>query len=160
VGRPGQGCQRRSFARQTLSEAFFDTMVRMSPGSWWKGRPAIGMVHKNGERIYGTTPARALDLVEAGTPSVSSLRRTTVTERVKKVKFGSRLSVTLVGEVYEVRDRDGLVGNLSWGPSQVGKPDPRTGTPFPEVDGGTLVVERVTVSDAGEVVNLGGTITP
>jgi hypothetical protein len=150
VGRPGQGCQRRSFARQTLSEAFFDTMVRMSPGSWWKGRPAIGMVHKNGERIYGTTPARALDLVEAGTPSVSSLRRTTVTERVKKVKFGSRLSVTLVGEVYEVRDRDGLVGN----------PDPRTGTPFPEVDGGTLVVERVTVSDAGEVVNLGGTITP
>jgi hypothetical protein len=77
-------------------------MVSMSAGSWWSGRPAIGTVHKNGERIYGTTPARALDLVKAGTPSVSSLRRTTVTDRVKKVAFGSRLSVTLVGEVYEV----------------------------------------------------------
>jgi hypothetical protein len=135
-------------------------MGSMGPGLWWKGRPAIGMVHKNGDRIYGTTPARALDLVEAGTPSVSSLRRTTVTERVRKVKFGSRLSVTLKGDVYEVRDRDGLVGSLTWAPSRVGKPDPRTGTAFPEVDGGILVVERLIVSDAGEVVNLGGTITP
>lgn len=136
------------------------TMESMSPDSWWKGRPAVGMVHKNGDRIYGTTPACALDLVEAGTPSVPSLRRTTVTDRVRKVKFGSRLSVTLKGDVYEVRDRDGLVGNLSWAPSRVGKPDPRTGTAFPEVDGGILVVERLIVSDAGEVVNLGGTITP
>lgn len=135
-------------------------MGSKSPGSWRKGRLSVGMVHENGECIYGTTPARALDLMEAGTPSVSSLRRATVMERVKKIKFGSRLSVTLVGHVYEVRDRVGLVGNLSWGPSQVGKPDPRTGTPFPEVDAGTLVVERLTVSDAGEVVNLGGTIIP
>jgi hypothetical protein len=98
--------------------------------------------------------------MKAGTPNVSSLRRATVTERVQLVQVGDRLSVVLVSNRYEVRDGEGLVGHLSWGPIAVGKLDPRVGVPMPNVDGWILVVERLTVSSEGVVVNLGGYVVP
>ncbi|UQB14595.1 hypothetical protein [Clavibacter nebraskensis] len=131
----------------------------MAHGASWKGLPALGSIHRNGDRIYGSAGAYAADLIKAGTPSVSNLRRATVTVRVQLVQVGQQLTVVRVGNRYEVRDSEGLVGHLSWGPIEVGKLDPRIGVPMPDVDGWTLVVERFTVSNAGEVVNLGGTIT-
>jgi hypothetical protein len=118
------------------------------------------MVHKNGDRIYGSAGAYPAALMKAGTPNVSSLRRATVTDRVQLVQVGDRLTVILVGNRYEVGDSEGLVGHLSWGPIEVGNLDPRVGVPIPDVDGWTLVVERLTVSSEGVVVNLGGYVTP
>ncbi|WP_435092789.1 hypothetical protein [Clavibacter michiganensis] len=83
-----------------------------------------------------------------------------MTERVQLVQVGNRLTVVLVGDRYEVRDGEGLVGHLSWGSPEVGKLDPRVGVPMPDVDGWILVVERLTVSSEGVVVNLGGYVTP
>jgi hypothetical protein len=135
-------------------------MVRMAQGASWKGLPALGSTHRNGDRIYGSAGAYAADLMKAGAPNVSSLRRATVTERVQLVQVADRLTVVLVGNRYEVRDGEGLVGHLSWGPIEVGKLDPRIGVPLPDVDGWILVVERLTVSSEGVVVNLGGYVSP
>jgi hypothetical protein len=132
----------------------------MAHGTSCERLPALGSTRRNGDRIYGSAGAYAADLMKAGTPNVSILRRATVTDRVQLVQVGDRLTVVLLGNRYEVRRGGELVGHLTWGPSQVGKPDPRVGDPFPEVDGGTLVVERLTVNNTGVVVNLGGTITP
>jgi hypothetical protein len=138
----------------------YATMVHMAHGTSWKGLPALGSTHRNGDRIFGHAGTYAADLMKAGTPNVSSLRRATVTGRVQLVQVGDRLTVILVGNRYAVRDDEGLVGHLSWGPIEVGKLDPRVGVPMPDVDGRILVVERLTVSSGGVVVNLGGYITP
>ena len=119
----------------------------------------VGLPHKNGDRIYGTTSGYAIDLMASGTPTVSSLYRKSLTPAVGTVDIGDRLPVAFDGEFWWVTSGDAIVGRLTWAAADRDRPDARTGElpALPEI--GTLLVERVFINE-GVVVNVAGKVLP
>jgi hypothetical protein len=134
-------------------------LSRMKLKPVWESHPPIGLPHKNGDRIYGITSGYAADLMSAGTPTVSSLFRKSVTPAVSNIDIGDRLLVTFDGAYWWVSSDGALIGRLTWTASSRDHADPRTGTPMRLPDNGILIVERVFVN-SGMVVNIGGKVLP
>ena len=114
----------------------------------WEKYDAVGSLHKNGDRIYGFTTGYASDLAAAGTPTVSSLYRASITDEVRSVDVGDMLPVSSDGGFWWVTKGGATIGRLTW--------------PAPDLPGhhaGVVEVQRVFVND-GVVVNLGGIFRP
>jgi len=110
--------------------------------------------------MFGFASGYAGDLMAAGTPVVSILRRSSVTSVVSLVDVGDELDVIWLGDRWVAR-RNGMdVGTLTWNAKERGNPDPRTGAPLWMLDDGVLHVERVVVDEDDIVVNLAGYVTP
>jgi hypothetical protein len=124
------------------------------------GYEEISGTRKNGDRVFGVFTLQATELMLRGTPAVSSLNAKTVTPVIASVRVGDLLPVIFDGDGWYVQRQGEIVGRLTWTAKSKGRLDPRTGTPQWDLDDGTLTVERVTVSTAGEVANLAGFVTP
>jgi hypothetical protein len=98
--------------------------------------------------------------MKRGTPMVSSLYARSVTPAIRGVDVGDELEVVFVGDRWVARLRDEEVGQLTWSAKRRGQPDPVTGSPLWDFDAGVLHVERVTINAEGEVVDIGGYVTP
>jgi len=123
----------------------------------WMTHSAMGLTHKNGDRIFGFASGYAADLFAAGTPVISSLLRSSVTEAVGSVDIGDTLDVLFDGEEWWACSTTGRIGRLNWRVSALTEPDARTGTLL-EIRNGTLTVQRVFVNE-GRVVNIGGIVS-
>ena len=134
-------------------------LIHMNSNPVWMSHLPVGLPHKNGDRVYGTTSGYAADLMAAGTPTVSSLFRKSITPAVGSIDIGDRLFVTFDGSYWWVSNGEAVVGRLTWTASSRDRPDPRTGLLPPLPDSGRLIVERVFINN-GEVVNLGGKVLP
>jgi len=119
-------------------------------GDW----PVLGGPHKNGDRILGTYHAYASDLIVAGTPTVSSLARKSITPLIPDVRIGDELHVEYVDKQWRVTDDGRLIGMLTWGNGAV----VWNGVEYEHPGAGTLHVERV-FENSGAIVNLGGYVT-
>ncbi|TFD03668.1 MULTISPECIES: hypothetical protein [unclassified Cryobacterium] len=131
----------------------------MNSNPVWMSHLPIGLPHKNGDRLYGTSSGYAADLMAAGTPTVSSLFRKSITPSVSSIDIGDMLQVVFDGSFWWVSNADAVIGRLTWAASSRDHPDPRTGILPPLPDNGSLLVERVFVN-SGAVVNLGGKVLP
>jgi hypothetical protein len=111
--------------------------------SEWERYGQVGVTHANGDRIVGFVSGYARDLADAGTPNVSTLAKSSLTQAIGAVDIGDRL--TVVDMVVSLGDE--MVGRI-------------TG-PLVKALGGTgeLVVERVIVNGS-TVVNVGGIFYP
>ncbi|WP_146244614.1 hypothetical protein [Curtobacterium sp. MCPF17_018] len=125
------------------------------------GHPQIGSTHKNGDRMFGIAGLYSRVLAGRGTPKLSSLYHSTVTEHVRSVRVGDQLRVEWDGAFWWASSEVGRVGRLSWskGDRARGAAEPGGRSPF-DFDDGTLHVQNVTVSPAGEVVDCGGFVVP
>jgi len=125
------------------------------------GHPQLGSVHKNGDRRFGIRGLLASVYAARGTPMASNLYRSTVTEHMRDVRVGDELRVEWHGAYWWASSAAGTVGRLTWSKNLREEtayvPDSRS--PF-DFNDGTLHVESVTVSAAGEVVNCGGYVVP
>lgn len=125
------------------------------------GYPPIGTTHLNGDRIYGFTTGYARDLLEAQTPSVSALKRSSITEFMGEVRIGDRLSIAWDGKRWTVHSNAGaLLGTLSWASPGTNEAEGADDTGAWVSSKGTLVVQRVFVSAEMTVVNCGGVAYP
>ena len=131
----------------------------MNSNPVWMAHLPIGLPHKNCDRVYGTTSGYAADLMAAGTPTVSSLFRKSITASVSSIDIGDRLRVASDGSYWWVSNAGAVIGRLTWATSSRDHPDPRTGMLPPLPDTGLLLVERVFINN-GAVVNLGGKFLP
>jgi hypothetical protein len=118
-------------------------------------------VHKNGDRRFGMTGLYASVYAGRGTPQASNLYRSTVTEHMRGVRVGDALRVKWDGAHWWASSPAGTVGRLTWSKNL------REGTAYaPEgrspydLNDGTLHVQGITISAAGEVVNCGGYVVP
>jgi len=134
---------------------------------WFKKRPVppeqypqIGSTHKNGDRMFGVHMPYAADLMRQDTPKVSSLQKTTVTKLIRDVQMHDELHVEWDGRHWWASAPEGRVGRLTWPPNSKGQPDPRSGVPMHNLEGGTLHVKTITVDAAGVVVDVGGYVVP
>lgn len=125
------------------------------------GHPQLGSVHKNGDRRFGMTGLLAAVYAGRGTPQASNLYRSTVTEHMREVRMGDALRVEWDGAHWWASSAAGTVGRLTWSKNL------REGTAYVtdgrspyDFDDGTLHVQSVTISAAGEVVNCGGYVVP
>ncbi len=125
------------------------------------GHPQLGSVHKNGDRRFGVTGLLASVYAGRGTPQASNLYRSTVTEHVRDVRVGDALSVRWDGDHWWASSSAGAVGRLTWSKSLRDETAyvPGGSSPF-DFDDGTLHVQSITISAAGEVVNCGGYVVP
>ncbi|AZZ54894.1 hypothetical protein [Rathayibacter iranicus] len=125
------------------------------------GHPQLGSQHKNGDRRFGIAGALSSTLAEHGTPMLSSLYHSTVTEHVRAVRVGDELHVEWNDSHWWASSPGGLVGRLSWAKGLRAKTihaqDGRS--PF-DFDTGTLIVQSVTVDREGGVVDCGGYVIP
>ena len=125
------------------------------------GHPQLGSVHKNGDRRFGVTGLLASVYVGRGTPQASNLYRSTVTEHVRDVRVGDELSVRWDGDHWWASSTAGTVGRLTWSKNLREETAYVPGGPSPfDFNNGTLHVQSITVSAAGEVVNCGGYVVP
>lgn len=125
------------------------------------GHPQLGSLHKNGDRRFGTTGLLASVYASRGTPQASNLYRSSVTEHMRGVRLGDELCVWWDGSHWWAASPAGTVGRFTWSKNlreaTVYVPDGRR--PF-DFNDGTLHVQSVTISAAGEVVNCGGYVVP
>jgi len=125
------------------------------------GHPQVGSMHKNGDRMYGIAGPYARVLAARGTPKLSSLYHSTVTEEIRSVRVGDTLRVEWDGAHWWASSRAGRVGRLTWSKGLRDRtayaPDGRSPYDF---DDGTLHVQTVTVDRAGTVVDCGGYVIP
>jgi hypothetical protein len=125
------------------------------------GHPQLGSVHKNGHRRFGVTGLLASVYAGRGTPQASNLYRSTVTEHVRDVRVGDELSVRWDGDHWWASSSAGAVGRLTWSKSLREETAYAPGGPSPfDFNDGTLHVQSITISAAGEVVNCGGFVVP
>ncbi len=116
----------------------------------WERYDQVGSAHKNGDRMRGFTTGYARDLMTAGTPTVSSLLRSSITPAVSRVDIGMLLQVAFEDDRWWVSIDGERVGRLTW---SIAHPD------FSGFRDGVVEVQRVFVN-AGVVVNLGGVFLP
>lgn len=127
------------------------------------GHPQVGSDHKNGDRMFGIAGPYARVLAGRGTPKLSSLYHSTVTEHIRSVRVLDELRVEWDGmKHWWASSAAGPVGRLSWSKglrdSVANLPD-GTRNPY-DFDNGTLHVQTVTVNRAGDVVDCGGYVVP
>lgn len=122
--------------------------------------PQIGSTHKNGDRMFGVAMPYAAELMKQGTPKVSSLQKSTVTELIHDVKMHDELAVTFDGRYWWASNEYGVVGRLTWLLSLRGTPDVRSGVPMYDFDKGTLRVKTITIDTDNVVVDVGGYVVP
>lgn len=116
---------------------------------------------KDGSRLVGTAEAYAVDLYKDGTPPMHGLAlRHAKSPRVALVRIGDQLEVERDGKHWVVRDQHEVLGVLRWTPSLDGRADARNGHIIRLPERGTLTVERLVLSAAGEVIDFGGTVVP
>jgi hypothetical protein len=121
------------------------------------GHAQLGSVHKNGDRRFGVTGLLASVYAGRGTPQASNLYRSSVTEHVRDVRVGDELSVRWDGDHWWASSSAGTVGRLTWSKNLREETAYVPGGPSPfDFNDGTLHVQSVTISAAGEVVNCGG----
>ncbi|MDY0914485.1 hypothetical protein [Rathayibacter festucae] len=125
------------------------------------GHPQLGSVHKNGDRRFGIAGAPSQTLADRGTPMLSSLYHSTVTEHVRAVRVGDELRVEWNGTHWWASSTAGLVGRLSWLKGlRADSTHLREGRSPYDFDSGTLHVRSVTVDQDGAVVDCGGYVIP
>ena len=125
------------------------------------GHPQLGSVHKNGDRRYGIIGLYASVLASRGTPMLSSLYHSTVTEQIRSVRVGDKLRVQWDGDHWWALSPRGRVGRPSWPKglrTRTGS-TPKSRRPY-DFDNGTLHVQEVTLDTAGDVVDCGGYVIP
>jgi hypothetical protein len=122
--------------------------------------PQIGITHKNGDRLFGVDMPYAADLMRQGTPKVSSLQKSTVTELIREVQMHDELWVAWDGRHWWASSSAGRVGRLTWLPNSKGRPDPRSGVPMHDLERGVLHVKTITIDVDGVVVDVGGYVVP
>lgn len=125
-----------------------------------KRYPQIGLTHKNGDRMFGVAMPYATELMQRGTPKVSSLQKSTVTELIRDVKLHDELAVTFDGHYWWASNDRGVVGRLTWLVKLRGTPDVRSGAPMFDFDEGTLHVKTITLDKTDIVVDIGGYVVP
>lgn len=125
------------------------------------GHPQLGSVHKNGDRRFGIAGLHSGVLAGRGTPMLSSLYHSTVTEHIGSVRVGDELHVEWRGTHWWATSDEGTVGRLSWskGLREQTAYVPDGPSPY-DFDDGTLYVQHVTLNTAGEVVDCGGYVVP
>ncbi|PYY64404.1 hypothetical protein DEJ30_08035 [Curtobacterium sp. MCPF17_003] len=125
------------------------------------GHPQLGSVHKNGDRRFGMTGLLASVYAGRGTPRASNLYRSSVTEHMREVRVGDELRVKWDGAHWWASSVAGTVGRLTWSKNlrEETAYARDSASPF-DFDDGTLHVQSVTISAAGEVVNCGGFVVP
>lgn len=120
----------------------------------------MGMIHKNGDRLYGYASGYASDLSAAGTPNVSGLPTRHHTAEMQSVRIGDRLDIVLNGTHWDAERNGVTVGRMPFVVKNRGLPIPHfEGTRW-DHDVGVLVVERLKVSAANTIANIGGTAYP
>ncbi|QHC72228.1 hypothetical protein [Rathayibacter sp. VKM Ac-2801] len=125
------------------------------------GYPQLGSVHKNGDRRFGIAGARSQVLADRGTPMLSSLYHSTVTEHVGLVRVGDELRVEWNGTHWWASSPAGAVGRLSWSKGlRTDATHVREGRSPYDFNSGTLLVQSVTVDREGAVVDCGGYVVP
>lgn len=124
------------------------------------GYPPVGMLHKNGDRLYGYTTGYSPQLLAAGTPNVSNLPLRHLTHEVENVRIGDRLEIVLRGEHWEAHRKGVLVGRLPFSVKDRGLPVLHFEGHHWDSDTGTFIVERLKISSEDRVVNIGGTAYP
>lgn len=112
------------------------------------GYPLIGGPHSNGDQVFGYYAGFAADLLETGTPTVSSLRRANITPVIREVRIGDRLLLKSVDKTLVVSKQGHDVGVLTWKDNKG------------LFDGGIVEVQRVFIGLDGNVVNCGGVAVP
>lgn len=127
---------------------------------WPEQYPQIGSTDENGDRLFGVDMPYAADLMRQGTPKVSSLQKSTVTELIREVQMHDELPVAWDGRHWWASSPAGRVGRLTWPPNSKGRPDPRSGVPMHDLDQGTLHVKTITIDVDGVVVDIGGFVVP
>jgi hypothetical protein len=125
------------------------------------GHQQLGSRHKNGDRRFGVAGLMAGVYAGRGTPMLSSLYHSTVTEHIGSVRVGDELHVEWRGTHWWASSDEGAVGRLSWskGLREQTAYAPDGPSPY-DFDDGTLYVQHVTVNAAGEVVDCGGYVVP
>ncbi|PZE72901.1 hypothetical protein DEJ27_00100 [Curtobacterium sp. MCPF17_018] len=118
-------------------------------------------MHKNGDRRFGVAGLLSSVLAGRGTPMLSSLYHSTVTEHIGSVRVGDELHVEWRGTHWWATSDEGAVGRLSWskGLREQTAYAPDGPSPY-DFDDGTLYVQYITVNAAGEVVDCGGYVVP
>lgn len=124
------------------------------------GYPPLGMVHKNGDRLYGYASGYAAALTEAGTPAVSGLVVKHNAPEIENVRINDRLAIVLCGEWWEVHRNGVPVGRLSFSTKTRGAPIKHFAGEQWDHDSGVLIVERLKISAEDRIVNIGGTAYP
>ncbi|MWV76022.1 hypothetical protein C5C31_14690 [Rathayibacter rathayi] len=125
------------------------------------GHPQLGSEHRNGDRRFGVAGGRSQALADRGTPMLSSLYHSTVTEHVRAVRVGDELRVEWNGTHWWASSTAGLVGRLSWSKGlRTDATDVRGGRSPYDFDSGILLVQSVTVDREGTVVDCGGYVVP
>lgn len=112
------------------------------------GYPRIAGPHSNGDQVFGFYDDYAANLREAGTPTVSSLERASITPAIQKVRVGDRLPLKSLDGILSVSKGGARVGLLNW------RDDDNL------FDGGVVAVQRVFIGRDGKVVNCGGKVLP
>lgn len=112
------------------------------------GYPCVGGPHSNGDQVFGYYEGYAADLRAAGTPTVSSLRRNTITDAIQDVRIGDKLQLKNVNKSLVVSKLGREVGRLTWNDHEH------------RFDGGVLEVQRVFIDVDGKVANCGGKALP
>lgn len=125
------------------------------------GHPQLGSTHKNGDRRFGVAGLLSRVYAGRGTPMLSSLYHSTVTEHIGSVRVGDELHVEWRGTHWWATSDEGTVGRLSWskGLREQTADVPDGPSPY-DFDDGTLYVQHVTVSAVGDVVDCGGYVVP
>lgn len=127
------------------------------------GYPQVGSTHKNGDRMFGNAGPYARTLAARGTPKLSSLYHSTVTDRIRSVRVHDTLRVEWDGmKHWWASDATGVVGRLSWSKGyrdHVANLPADAQNPY-DFDNGTLHVQTVTVNRAGQVVDCSGYVIP
>lgn len=125
--------------------------------------PQVGSTHKNGDRMFGIAGPYARTLAARGTPKLSSLYHSTVTDRIRTVRVHDILRIEWDGvKHWWASDITGVVGRLSWSKGyreHVANLPADARNPY-DFDNGTLHVQTATVNRAGQVVDCGGYIVP
>lgn len=111
------------------------------------GYPRIAGPYNNGDQVFGYYEGFATDLRAAGTPQVSSLKRSTITKAIQDVRIGDQLSLRSANNTLTVFKR-GPVGQVHWKDHK------------DVFDGGLLEVQQVFIDIYGNVVNCGGKARP
>lgn len=120
----------------------------------------MGSIHKNGDRLYGYASGYSRNLAAAETPNVSGLPSRHHTAEIKNVRIGDRLAIVLKGTHWEA-ERNGItVGRMPFSVKNRGRKLEHFDGHEWDNDEGVLVVERLKISAADEVVNIGGTAYP
>lgn len=161
VSRVRSSAERRQVGLEPLTHGYSRRITLADVPTAAGGHPQIGSTHKNGDRMFGIAGPFARALAERGTPRVSSLHHSTVTEQVRAVRVGDELRVAWDGSHWWASSPAGTVGRLTWPkgfrPETAYAPAERSPYDF---DSGTLHVQSVTLNTLGVVIDCGGYVVP